>query len=173
MELTDLVDEKFFLPRLMALQECLCDELEKAKGPGLCFCGLVPAGRPPLGLMNCASGSCGVAWVAPVGAFPYQIFPQATDLGTTRTQCAMPMAMTVQLGVARCLPRPKQGSTMPDAQDMFDATRLYLSDMAAVRRALSCCFPAADKDYQAALQSWEPLDPSASASGGVWTAVIG
>lgn len=173
MELRDLVDEKFFLPRLMALQECLCAELEKAKGPGLCFCGLAPAGRPPLGLMNCAKGACGVAWVSPVAAFPYTQFPAQADGLALPVRCAVPMAMSVQVGVARCYPKPRPGMATIDPQDSFEATRLYMSDMAAVKRALVCCFPEVDRDFQIAVGAWEPLAVEASASGGSWTAVIG
>lgn len=171
MDLSGLVDEKFFMPRLMALADCLCDELAKAGGPSLCFCGLVPAGRPPLGLMNCASGDCGVAWISPIGTFPYSIFPQQAE--PTASKCAIPLAMRVQIGVARCFPRPRTGKTQPDPQDTFDAMRLYLSDMAALKRAALCCFPEGNRDWMVALESWEPIEPQGSASGGVWTAVIG
>lgn len=172
MELKNLVDDKFFLPRLMRLQECLCEELEKAGGPGLCFCGLTPVGRPPLGLMDCSSGECGVAWVSPVSLFPYGTFPAPAD--GLRSSCATPMAMRVQLGVARCHPRPRRGNATIDAQDSFEAVRLYLSDMAAVKRALQCCFTSTPgKDYIVSLESWEPLEPESNASGGSWTAVIG
>ena len=171
MDLTALVDEKVFLPRLMALQECLCAELEKAGGPAPCFCGLVPAGRPPLGVMNCAKGDCGVAWVSPVNVFPYGVFPMQNEGAVTK--CASPMAMRVQIGVARCHPKVPQGRTSLDPQQAFDATRLYLSDMAAAKRALLCCFPQGNRDYQVALESWEPLPAEAGVAGGIWSAVIG
>lgn len=169
----DLIDETYFLPRLIALQECVCSELEKAgAGSSLCFCGIVPAGRPPIGLMDCGPGkSCGVAWVAPANVFPYTVFPQPATAPIAR--CSQPMAMQVQIGVARCHPRPPQGKGTLDPQDTFNATRLYLSDMAAVKRAILCCFPKRDGDYQATIQSWEPMPAEASVSGGIWTAVIG
>ena len=173
MALTELIEEKFFLPRLMRLQECLCEELEKAGGPSLCFCGLVPAGRPPLGLMQCGDNKpCGVAWVAPVGAYPVGVFPAPADPAST--PCNGPLAMRVQVGIARCHPRPRRGQSTLDPQDTFEAVRLYMSDMAAAKRAILCCFGKTDgKDYDVALESWEPMDPEASASGGIWTAVIG
>ena len=173
MELTNLVDDKFFLPRLMRLQECLCEELEKAGGPSLCFCGLVPASRPPLALMDCGKeAGCGVAWVAPVTAFPASSFPVPDEDGAFA--CASPMAMTVEVGIARCHPRPRRGNATLDPQDTFEAVRLYMSDMAAARRAILCCFARTpEEEYQASLTSWAPMDPEAGVSGGSWTAVIG
>ena len=171
MEVNGLVEEQFFFPRMMALTKCVKAELLAAGGPGLCFSGLVPAGRPPLGVMNCGTTGCGgVAWVAPVTAYPVGVFPSE---GEVAERCVTPMAMTVQVGVARCHPRPRQGMTTVDEQDAFEAARLYMSDMAAVKRAILCCFPKDNPNYQVALGTWEPLPPEASASGGSWTAYIG
>lgn len=169
----DLIDETFFLPRLMRLQECVCEELEKAGGPSLCFCGLVPAGRPPLGLMDCRdTKACGVAWVAPTTVFSSTSFPLPDE---DALACNAPLAMGVQIGVARCHPRPGRGKATLDPQDTFEAVRLYMSDMAAVKRALLCCFPKSggNVEYLSSATSWEPIDPEADASGGVWTGVIG
>lgn len=158
-----------FLPALMALKECLCNELAASGGPAPCFCGLVPAGQPPLGILDCGKGDCGVAWVAPVTVFPSSTFPSPDD---GFVACASPLAMSINVGVARCHPRPARGSAQADVQDYFEASALYLSDMQAMRRALLCCAKQSP-DLDISLGSWEAIEPSGGISGGVWNAVIG
>jgi hypothetical protein len=54
----------------------------------------------------------------------------------------------VEVGVARCLPTvgDRQGSP-PEDQDLFNTARLQLADMAAMRRAILCCFAGGDVDH--------------------------
>lgn len=171
----DLVDETFFFPRLQSLVECLREELESARGPQLCYCGLWVSTAAPTGLMSCSGGEgCGVAWVRPVTAYPSDSFPEPT--GGVETSCASPMVMQVEIGVARCYPRPQGRDVIVDPQQMFDATRLYMSDMRAAKRALICCLPGrapGGEVYQTALDSWNPLDPTGGVSGGAWSGWIG
>ena len=136
--LEDLRDEARFFPALQRLQECLCSELEKAGGPDLCFCGLTPAGSPPIGIMDCNAKTCGVAWVTPTTIFPTDTFPIPDELQIS--PCTSQIALSFEIGVARCYPRPQGREAQADPQAYFDALRLYLSDMAAVRRAIICCF---------------------------------
>lgn len=180
MELSpDFVDDLKFFPMLKSLVDCLCAELEKEGGPGLCYCGLMVGNITPLGLMNCKEGSgCGgVAYVRPVSVFPTTSFPLPADPATTLT-CSSPMAMEVAIGVARCYPRPQGRATVPDPQAMFNAARLYMGDMQAVRRAVACCFGArpADRRKEAPLfsmGSWSPIPAGAGVSGGEWQIFIG
>lgn len=172
--LADLVDDDFILPRLQALVECVCAELEKAGGPSLCYCGLMVGTIAPIGILNCSDDKgCGVAWVRPMGGAVSASFPEAEEASTA---CVSPLVFQVEIGVGRCAPR-RQGREGWDPQEMFEATRLYMSDMRAVKRALLCCFPAAGKalgkDYQSALGTWEPIEQSAGVSGGIWTGWIG
>jgi hypothetical protein len=173
MDLSGLTDEKRFFPMLARLQECLCKELAEAGGPSLCYCGLmVGTSPPPFGLMDCSKGDCGVAWVRPMLAYPSTAFPAQDADGGNQRACAGPLAMQVEAGVARCAPRAQGRSAQPDPQDVFDAARLYMSDMAAVRRAIACCF-GKDRDVQFSMGQWSPLAVSAGSAGGYWTFWIG
>ena len=97
-ELPDLVDDPIFWPTLQRLQECLCAELAKANGPALCYCGMMVGDIMPLDLMDCSAKACGVAWVRPMQAFPSLEFPAPAEFA----ECAAPLAMPVEIGVARC-----------------------------------------------------------------------
>lgn len=172
----DFVDEPMF-QTLALLSECLCQELAATGGPGLCYCGLwLGSAAPPLGVADCKDKDCGVAWVRLVSAFPSGIFPTPDQEGVTR--CASPMVYQVEIGVARCAPRPEGRAMFPDAQAMFEANRLYMSDMRAAARALRCCLPEANKkaggsEILVALGAWDPLEYAAGKSGGTWTGYFG
>lgn len=166
--LPDLVEDRIIFPVLQRLQECLCAELAKAAGPALCYCGLMVGDIMPLELMKCGPGECGgVAWVRPVQIFSSLEFPAPTEGAT----CYAPIAALVEVGVARCYPRGDPRLPM-DPQEMFEASRLYMSDMAAIRRAIKCCL--ADDAFQGshALSGWEPIPASGGVSGGTWTVTI-
>lgn len=170
----DLIEEKFFTPRLIQLVQCLTDELDKAGGPGRCYTGLMVGTMDPLGLAKCTDGQCGVAWVRPVSIYETASFPQGEDGPTGPTRgVAGPMAMEVEIGVGRCYPRLDQRDAFPDPQKQLEATMLYMSDMRAARRALLCCFVDANPQHQAALGAWSPLEPQMGWSGGVWQGWIG
>ena len=170
MNLPDLRDDTVFFPMLQAVQECLCAELAAAGGPKLCFCGLT-IGQPPFGLMDCGTQGCGIAWVSPVSSYPSSNFPTPSD-ASLATNCGTRLVMQIQVGVARCAPRPQGRATTVDPQDSFDAMRLYLSDMQAAKRALLCCF-GKDSNVTVALENWTPIEPSGGVSGGIWVAYIG
>lgn len=168
--LPDLVEDRVFQPILGEVLTAVRTELEAAGGPGLCFCGIVPAGRPPLGVMDCESKLCGVAWISPASAFPSTAFPAPDEEGMP-VPCQTGMAMDLQIGVARCMPRPGRGEARVSEQTYFETTRLILSDMAAVRRALLCTF-GARRDRRVMLRTWEPIEPEGGATGGVWTVSV-
>lgn len=173
--LTDLVDERRFWPRLQALTECLCASLADAQGPGLCYCGLWAGDQQPwLGVLT---GDCaGLAWVRPVQIYPSTTFPDPVA-DAARSGCATPLAMQVEVGVARRFPRGRDARTLPDEQDLFDTMRLYMSDMEAVRKAIACCFADSRdpkrREWQFALGDWSPIPTGAGISGGSWTLFIG
>lgn len=174
MDLTGLVDEEFFLPRLMRLTDCLREELVKNGSPATCYHGLMVGGIRPLGLTDCTDGDCGVSWVGGLESFPSAIFPQPDVPGVTT--CGKPWAMRVELGVARCYPRPVGKAANPGAQPMFDANRLFMADMAAMKRALTCCWKGSAKeraDWKFAVEGWTALEPANGKSGGVLTGWIG
>lgn len=168
-----LVDDPMFKV-VSRLADCLCKELAAAKGPDLCYCGLwFGDGIPPLG----ANGCKGTAWVRLVSAFPSRNFPQPDDLSLP-SACSTRLAYEVEIGVARYAPRAEGREVMPDPQQIFNATRLYASDLRAASRALRCCLPEEQKRAQApdilvALGQYTPLPYAAGRSGGTWQGWIG
>lgn len=174
--LSDLRDEATFWPMLQALTECLCGKLAEFGGPKVCYCGLWVGDQMPwLGVL---AGDCtGLAWVRPVQSYPSTAFPDPLADGT-RASCASPLAMQVEVGVARRFPRGTDARSLPDPQAMFDTARLYMSDMEAVRQAVACCFGNAvgkpeRREWQHALGDWLPIPTGAGISGGSWTVFIG
>lgn len=167
--LPDLVDEPTFFPMLARLAECLCERLAESGGPELCYCGLmIGTQAEPLGFMSC-DRECGVAWVRPVTAFPSTIFPSPAE--DSPTTCATPLAMQVEVGVARCAPRAEGRNLYPDPQDIYNALRLYMSDMRAAHRAIACCL-GADRNIELSMGAWNPIEQGAGISGGVWDVTI-
>lgn len=166
--LPNLVDDRIMFPVLQRLIECLCAELEASGGPSLCYCGMVVGDIMPLELTKCGPGGCGgVAWIRPMQAFSSTEFPAPDEAPS----CVAVLAMPVEIGVARCYPRGDIKKPM-NPQDMFEAARLYMSDMQAMRRAVKCCLADASFQGSYALGTWEPIPASAGVSGGTWTVVI-
>lgn len=170
--LPNLVEDGRFQPALSELIGHLRTELDAAGGPGLCFCGLVPAGQPPLGVMNCDTGACGVAWIAAGAVFPTYSFPERVEgpQGFDPT-CRMSLGMDITIGVARCFPRPRGREPRPDEQAYFESTRLVLSDMRAMLRAMER--PIRNGSMQVVPVNWGAMEPTSGATGGIWTAMIG
>lgn len=168
MDVANLVEETTLFPIIAKLQECLCSELGKAGGPALCYCGVFIGDLAPLAMMDC-SKECGAAWVRPVTAFPSSAFPVPAD--PTASRCGSPLAMTLEVGVARCAPRAPRGALYPNPQDMFNALRLYMSDMKAALRAISCCMKG-QRGVEYSLGDWTPLPVQGGISGGVWTVTV-
>ena len=163
----NLIDDRVTFQRLQDLQECLCAELAAAGGPDLCYCGLWIGDNPPAGLMSCSDKACGVAWVRPLGIEGIGGADGAEDI----TSCNSATATLFEIGVLRCYPRP-EGRNPITPQQMFDATRLYMSDARAMKRAALCCLPGRNPDYSVSLQTWQPADTGGGISGGIWVGRI-
>lgn len=174
-DLTNLVDDSHLLPRLTAAYECAKKALEDAKGPALAYTGLwTGSDQPPFGLAD--GDDCGIMWVSPVGGAITAAFP--LPLEQEAMNCAKMPMLEVQIGVARCLERPdfRNREIRVGEQAMFDAVRLMMSDMAAIRNGMLCCLPKMGPDgaeYQVSLGAWVPLSEQASMIGGYWTVWIG
>jgi hypothetical protein len=172
MTLPDLVEEDRFWPILMRTLECLTTTLDAANGPARCYTGFMIGDQAsPLGVMNCKDGKCGgVAWVRPVQAFPSDPFPQPAE----GQACVAPLAMTIEIGVARCAPRAQGQNMYPDPQEMFNALRLYMADMRALRKTICCVKGHPDaREFLFAETSWDPIPVGAGVSGGSMVFTVG
>lgn len=125
-------------PVMGALRECLEYELTKVATPPLVTC-LRPGDRVELLLSRLRDECCeGLAWVRWVNDYPSSNnFPEQ-DI--TYAKCnPMRYAVVLELGVARCAPRPA-ADELPECEEWTDVTNAVLDDGAAVRRAILCCF---------------------------------
>jgi len=157
----DLIDDQGVWPRLIALRDCLCEEIEKSGLPSVCYCEVMPGSIPVFDYSD-----DGMAWVRLGQAFPSTIFPQQSlDL---RSSCTTGLAYEVEVGIVRCPPGLDHHGRPPTAEDEFEATRIQLADMAAMRRAIQCCF----KGKDAVLGAYTPIGPDEGALGGTWTVSI-
>lgn len=149
---TPVIEDVLVYPLLTTLTECLCDELEASGLAAECRCLLVPGIGPSLDFCDSGcDGSCpGEAWVRLMRAFPSAAFP-AQDATAT---CFTLLAFDIEVGVARCMPTADARGNPPDAQQVFEVARLQLADMAAMRRAIQCCFGSSDREY--VLGNFEP-----------------
>jgi hypothetical protein len=168
-------EDTIVYPVMVELAACLCAEIEASGLPEPCFCGLLPGSSVSLDF--CGQGKCegncgGQAWVRPVDAYPSVQFPVAD---VNPTNCQSPLAFRVEVGIARCMPMGKNsavaGYTPPTLEQQLEATRLQMADMAAIRRAISCCMTANENlDY--VLESYTPLPTQGGCGGGSFTVVI-
>jgi hypothetical protein len=170
-----LVEDTLIYPTIVELAACLCLELEAAGGPPLCYCGPV-AGELALDFCggSCDGDGCGgQAWVRFDSAFPSIAFP-APD-GALLGNCRSPLAFSLEIGVARCAPQGTNsgvnGYTPPTMEEYVEAIRLQLSDVAAMRRAVQCCFGKNDRDY--ILGSYDQLTVSSGGClGGLFSVAV-
>lgn len=156
----DFDDDTLIWPALQALSACLCEELE-SKGllPGECFCGVLP------GEVAAQDYDQGQAWVRLVDAYPYTNFP---NRDTTFSNCGKPLAFDVEVGVTHCYPTLDSGGRAASQEQKFEAARLQLATMAAMRRAILCC----TDDLIVVLGSYTPIGPNGNLVGGQWTVTL-
>ena len=124
-------------PLLYDLRDCLAHEISKVASPPAVTC-IRPGDRVELLLSTERDECCeGLAWVRYVNDYPSQDFP-AQDV--TFQRC-MPMqyAVVVELGVARCAPRPG-ANEIPECEEWTAVNDAVMDDGAAIRRAILCCF---------------------------------
>lgn len=126
--------------RMAGLVECLCAEV----GATVCFCGPFPGGDTPMDFCSeCDGGMCGQAWVRLVAAYPSSVFPEPDLSGT----CSMPLAYEWEVGIARCAPTMDDLGNPPTRDQLLEATARQYEDLAAMRKAIQCCFADGLTDY--------------------------
>jgi hypothetical protein len=165
-----LVEDRSVYPTMLALKECLCEELEKAGGPTLCFCDIMPGTSDGFIDVDCEGDGCGgSAWVRLRRVYFSSRLPEDE---TAQTDLAF-RAVELEVGVARCITPIDDDGTAPDAVTQHMDARQILSDMAAMERAIRCCFGSVDdpvREY--ALGSYISMPGMGGAGGGVWNVFV-
>lgn len=161
-------EDTLIYPLLTKLTDCLCTELVASGLEAACQCSLVPGVGPSLDFCaeGCDGGCPGQAWVRLLRAFPSATFPAQDALAT----CFDLLAFEVEVGVARCLPLGDSRGNPPQTQELFNTARLQLADMAAMRRAILCCFTGTDIDH--VLGNFEPTFGSGGCLLSTWSLVV-
>lgn len=166
-------------PLMVELSACLCTELADSGLPPVCRCGLMPGTSPTLdfsGDVTCANGGCGQAWVRLVNAFPSDDFPNPA-VGIAQ-RCDIALAYELEVGISRCEDVGRTVGnkyTPPTLAAQVNSVRQYTADMAAMRRAILCCFRGAHDerdDLEIALGLYQPLDSSGGVGGGIWNVTV-
>lgn len=162
-------EDTIVYPTIINLSACLCAEFEKSGLPEPCSCGPMVGELVIDYCTGCADGKCGgQAWVRLVSVFPSVNFPQPDqDLNN----CASPLAYQLEVGVVRCKPTGTtsgvRGFTPPTLDQNVAALRLQTADIAAMRRAIQCCFDDSDLDY--IIGQYNPVTPEGDCLGGAFT----
>lgn len=152
--MADYADARVF-ETMIALQQCVCEEITKRGLPSVCFCGVVPGATPVFDFAE-----EGMAWVRLANSFPAVAFPSQDQ---TLRSCGSPLAYQLEVGIVRCVEVNEDGEA-PTLEQQFEATRLQMADMEAMRYAIQCCLPNASK----ILGNYTPYGPQGAAVGGWW-----
>jgi hypothetical protein len=156
-------DDSLVYPKMLELVECLCAELAQTPGGNPCFCGVVPGSMAAMDFCDCdaGAGGCGMAWVRLDQIWPSNHFPAQS---LRDINCSFGLAAHLEVGVTRCISGMDARGRPPGVvQQAADVAKL-MADMAAVRRAILCCFD----PKRAALGVWRPLGPTGNCAGGIW-----
>lgn len=156
-----LIEDKAIWPAITSLVACLCEEVIRSGLPPVCICTPLPG---EVYATDYVSEDAGMAWVRLESAWPSTSFPNQTITST----CAAPLAFGVEIGLAFCAPIFEQDGTPPPFAAQFDTTRVQIAAMAAMRRAVLCCFPAG-RAQDVVLGLYTPLGPEGGVVGGTWS----
>lgn len=120
---------------LLALQECWCaaliDPVTQQSTVAVCC---ITASLPVI--PECCGG---FAWVRLVGAYPTLDFPRQLNAAE---RCRHDQwALTVEIGVARCVPEPCDALGTPCCDAELVGAMDVWDDFARMRRVFGCCLP--------------------------------
>lgn len=149
-------------PALSELASCLCAELVRSEMPPTCFCGVV-AGEPAFDLTEQDDG---FAWVRLMQVYPSGSFPNPSIDGRS---CGYPLVAQVEMGLMYCFPAAKLAEEQPTVEEQWEAARLQSAGLAAMRRAIECCYKKAD---EFALGAYTPIGPDGGFVGGSWVVFL-
>lgn len=151
-------------PMANELAACLCIE---AKLEDACFCGVYPGSRAPYELAGACEESCGAGYVRLDRAYPSTAFPAEATAAT----CATRLAFRFTVGVLRCFPGSLDAE-VPEQAMFTNWAEAQYADMAAIRRAIKCCFGTKFEDQDYVLGAWVPVPLQAGVGGGEWQVVV-
>lgn len=167
-----LVDDPVSACLIDSLAACLCAQLEAVSKPVACCCAL-PGQQ--VAWDDCDPGQ---AWVRVANM--YMVGPKfpapatAEDLGVCGGMGGW--AVTVELGVLRCMPGIGEDDELPECEEYTATNRIVLADAHAMRRAILCCdwrsgcgMPS---DARVVVGAWTPAGPAGTCVGGTMTAVF-
>lgn len=160
-----IIEDFLVYPAMLRLAACLCAEIKDSGLPEPCFCGIVEGTSADLDCGSCEDG-CGAAWVRLAQAFPSTDGISPTQLATCSTQ----LVFQLEVGITRCFsPFSDDSGNAQGIAEHLDATRTQLADMAAIRRAIACCF-GTDSDYN--LGVYTPIAFTGGCGGGSWSLTV-
>jgi len=160
-----LIEDRTIWPVLNTLADCLCAQLAAAGGPELCFCGL-QGGDQILADYPLLDDCGGMGFVRLSTAYPSMAQFPAQDPTAT---CVTLLGFQVEVGVLRPGPLLDEQGNPPDSAEWANAVRVQMSDMAAIRRAIACCFATVDTRY--ILGTWQPTYQG-DILGGSWLVTV-
>lgn len=155
-----LVEDKAIWPSITSLLGCLCEEVIRSGLPPVCICTPLPGEEIAT---DYVSEDAGMAWVRLESAWPSTSFPNPSA-----ASCSAPIAYGLEVGLAYCAPTLEEDGSPPPFGAQFDTTRVQIAAMAAMRRAILCCFPAA-RAQDVVLGLYVPMGPAGGVVGGTWS----
>jgi hypothetical protein len=166
-------EDTIIYPTMISLTACLCTEIAQSGLPEPCACSPIVGELVLDYCSSCAEGNCGgQAWVRLVDAYPSLNFPVRQQ---AVSNCFAPLAFTLEVGIVRCKPMGSnstvRGFTPPTVDQTVTALRLQLADMAAMRRAIQCCFGNSD-DRSYIMGSYVPVTPEGDCLGGYFSVSV-
>lgn len=156
-------------PVMLALAECATAELVKSGLTPITKVTVQPGPNPVMDYVG-NGDDCGEIIVNLNTGFPVDGFPNPAEDGL----CTSEFAYEVALAIFRCAPPlhgTKNAPLPPTPEEQTNATREYLADMAAMKRAILCCMQQQKRQY--VLRVWTGYGPSGNVVGGVWTVLVG
>jgi len=154
------------LPMLVELADCVCEHLEVAGSGPTCWCGIYPGASVSWDYCGeCDSGKCGMGYIRPDIAFPYETFPTPT----LDESCERTIAWRFEVGVVRCIPTMEEDGSLPSPADVSEAAVNLLQDQWALHKAIRCC---EFTRGSIVLESWTPTGPQGGCVGGFWSCYV-
>jgi hypothetical protein len=165
--MADLVEDTGIYPVMVELAACLGAQIEESGLGKMCFLGILPGDVAMVDAGSCEDDTpCGSAWVRLVQVYPSDQFPSPSTTAT----CATALAYELEIGIVRCVKVMDGEGNLPSVEELVDTTRLQLADMAAMRRAISCCSSIKDRSY--VLSAYTPTETGGGVGGGSWNVTV-